>query len=68
MYGRQSGHHDFQFIILFIYFFISEDQWGNEWMLIENEECTDNVISYQFHVQNRLNRFEYNYHCESMFW
>jgi len=26
-------------------------------MLIENdEECTDNVISYQFHVQNHLNR------------
>ena len=26
-------------------------------MLIENnEECTDKVISYQFHVQNRLNR------------
>lgn len=37
-------------------------------MLIEhNEECTDNVISHQFHVQNRLTRFDYNYYCEIMF-
>ena len=37
-------------------------------MLLENnEECTDNVISYQFHVQNRLNPFDYNYYREIMF-
>lgn len=57
MCGRQSGHNDFK--LLFFYFFISKDQWWNELMLIENnEEYTDNVISYQFHVQNRLNRFD----------
>ena len=30
----------------------------------KHEEYTDNVISYQFHVQSHLNRHYYNYYCE----
>ena len=36
-------------------------------LIVNNEECTDNVISYQFHVQHHLNRFDDNYYCEIMF-
>ena len=54
----------FQVIILFNCFFISYGPWRDELMLIVNhEECTDNVISYQFHVQSRLNCLCYN-NCE----
>ena len=29
-------------------------------LIVNQEECTDNVISYQFHVQSRLNCLGYN--------
>ena len=44
------------YFILFSSSFPKIHDGTNEWMLIVNhEECTDNVISYQFHVQSRLN-------------
>ena len=33
-------------------------------LIVKLEECSDNLISYQFRVQSRLNRLYKNYHCE----
>ena len=33
-------------------------------IIVKLEECPDNLISYQFRVQSRLNRLYNNYYCE----
>ena len=33
-------------------------------LIVKLEECPDNLISYQFCVQSRLNRLYNNYYCE----
>ena len=52
MCGRQSCDRNFKLLFYLFCHFLRPLTKGN----VNHEECTDNVISYQFHVQSCLNR------------
>ena len=51
MCGRQSRDRNFKLLFYLFCNFLRSLTKGN----VNHEECTDNVISYQFHVQSCLN-------------